>query len=103
MKSRLLLLTGIMALALLMQGLALAQSRTDLVCWANEGQVTNCPQEYRARIFPCGSGGHSGFNPNYVCQQICGADRGPRCRITGGPGGGGGQCGYRAAKVDCFN
>jgi hypothetical protein len=91
------------AVCLSTPGQSFAQSRTDLVCWANPDQVGGCPQQYRDKVFSCGSGGHSGFNPNWVCQQTCGADQGPRCRITGGPGGDGGQCGYRAAQIECFN
>jgi hypothetical protein len=28
---------------------------------------------------------------------------GPRCKITSGPGDSGGECGYRAAKIECLN
>jgi hypothetical protein len=82
----------------------LAQSRTDRVCWADD--KNRCPAPWNGSDIiqiPCGSGGNSGFNPAYACQQTCGAPVGPKCRITGGPGGDGGQCGYRAAQIDCFN
>ena len=103
MVTRCLTLLFVFALWLFTYSQVVAQSRTDLVCWANPAQVIDCPQEYRARVFPCMSGGHPGFNPDHVCRQICGANEGPRCKVTGGPGGGGGQCGYRAARVECFN
>lgn len=82
---------------------ATAQTRTDLVCWANSEQVSGCPPEYRSIVYQCGTVGHSGFNPDWVCQNTCGTTRAPKCRIIGGPGGDGGQCGYRAARVDCYN
>jgi hypothetical protein len=91
------------AILLSLRGQSVAQTRTDLVCWAQA--KSQCPSPYNGedvQHYPCGSGGNSGFNPNYVCQQVCGAPVGPRCRITAGPGGGGGQCGYRAARIDCF-
>ena len=94
---------AVVSVWLSLQSQSFGQSRTDLVCWANADELTLCPQEYRTRVFPCGSGGHVGFHNDYVCQQICGADMGPRCRIIVGPGGPRGRCGYRAARVDCFN
>ena len=102
MLTRLILPLATTALWLSMQGQSLAQYRTDLVCWANDEQVSGCPQKYRTIVYHCGSGGHSGFNPDWVCQQTCGHPPGPRCRIIHFRGGDGGQCGYRAAKIDCF-
>jgi hypothetical protein len=92
------------AVLLAMQGQSLAQSRTDWVCWAEN--KSQCPADWQGsnvEHLPCGSGGHSGFNPPWVCDHICGTPVGPHCKITGGPGGDGGQCGYRAARVDCYN
>lgn len=79
-----------------------AQTRTDMVCWANEAQAPLCGNAYQEVRYNCGSGGFSGFHPDFVCQQTCGANRGPKCKITPGPGGEGGQCGFRAARVDCY-
>jgi hypothetical protein len=70
------------------------QSNTYNVCWSDVG----CPQGQYDKIYKCGSGGNSGFNPAYVCQQLCGV---PQCNVTPGAGGNGGACGYRAATVQC--
>lgn len=78
---------------------SLAQPRTDMICWAESPRM--CGPEYTIH-YPCGSGGNSGFNPTFACQQVCGQAPGPRCRITPGPGGPGGACGYRGVRVDCF-
>ena len=67
MLTRLILPLATTALWLSMQGQSLAQYRTDLVCWANDEQVSGCPQKYRTIVYHCGSGGHSGFNPDWVC------------------------------------
>jgi hypothetical protein len=99
MKTRLLLPLMAVAISVPMPGQSLAQSRTDMICWAESASA--CGPQYTIH-YPCGSGGHSGFNPTYACQQVCGQNPGPRCRVTGGPGGEGGQCGYRGAKVECF-
>jgi hypothetical protein len=85
------------------QGQAFAQWRLSLVCWANVAQIGGCPPNYRAVRYDCGSGGHSSFNSNWVCQQQCGADEGDRCRVTVGLGGKGGQCGWQAARIYCLN
>ena len=87
-----------------------AQFLTKYVCWAE--MVGSCYQLQdpgspyndtpNVRHYTCGSGGHSGFNPGYVCQDICGAPVGPRCRITPGPVANSGRCGILGAKVECF-
>jgi len=93
---------------------SLAQSRTDKVCWAD--RLSRCPRPYDGpgtTFYQCGSGGHSGFNPTWVCQQICGSPPGPRCKISTpdisgygnygySTGGSGGRCGYRVVDVSCF-
>src|SRR5262249_35452264 len=80
---------------------SLAQTRTDYVCWAERPNM--CSSDYTDAFFRCGTGGHSGFNPDFVCQQTCAATRGPRCKVTPAGGGGGGACGWREAKIECFN
>ena len=103
MLARVILPLMTIVVSLSMHGQSLAQTRTDNVCWADS--KGRCPPPWNGNdvsLIACGTGGHSGFNPTYACQQICGADQGPRCRITPGPGGDGGACGYRAARIDCF-
>jgi hypothetical protein len=96
-------LTAIAVWLTMSGGQSLAQTKTDLVCWAERpGQCPGVWSGPNVRHIACGSGGNAGFNPTWVCQQTCGIGVGPRCRITAGPGGDGGQCGYRAAKVECF-
>src|SRR5262245_22936215 len=93
-----------LAALLAMPGSSLAQSRTDLVCWAE--RKSQCPPPWNADNvvhYPCGSGGHSGFDPNWICDRICKAAPGQRCQVTAGPSGAGGRCGFRAAKIECFN
>lgn len=105
MKTRLPWLLLMLPLAVLASATAAsAQSRTDRICWAeNEGL---CPPGWKGEdgvsLMPCGSGGHSGFHHDYACMQICGVNPGPQCRITAGPGGPGGRCGYRGAIISCF-
>ena len=104
MSSRNILSFMAIAIWLTMHGHALAQSKTVRVCWAERpGQCGTGWNGPDVKHFACGSGGHAGFNPMWICQQTCGSPVGPRCRITGGPGGDGGQCGYRAAQIDCRN
>src|SRR5216683_78310 len=92
-----------MAFWVAMYGQSLAQSQTKFVCWAQSPD--QCPATWSApsvtEFLACGTAGHTGFNPEWVCYHICEAPAGSRCRITPGPGGSGGQCGYRAARVDC--
>jgi hypothetical protein len=81
-----------------------AQTRTATVCWAENEAY--CPAPFggvQVTVFPCGSGGHGGFNPNFVCRNICGVDIGFHCKITAGPSGSGGRCGFRQAQIECFN
>jgi hypothetical protein len=76
-------------------------ARQVAVCWADASG--RCPSPWNSvKFFACGSGGNSGFNPNFVCSQVCGAPQGAHCAVTAGPGGSGGSCGYRAASVECF-
>jgi hypothetical protein len=80
----------------------LAPTQTTWVCWAERpGMCPSGGMSGPTVDFACGSGGNSGFNPSFVCQNICGSPVGPSCRLTAGPGGDGGQCGYRIAKVEC--
>src|SRR3954468_22228736 len=82
---------------------ASAQWRVDKVCWGET--FSQCPTGYDDNStvhFPCGSGGHSGFNPNYACEVTCGSPVGPRCKIIAGPGRPGNRCGYRGATIQCF-
>ena len=90
------------ALLLGIQTHSWGQTRTDRVCWANPDCTAGCGAQFQSKIYSCGSGGHSGFNPDWVCQQTCGANEGPHCRMTAGPGGDCGTCGFRAATIDCF-
>jgi hypothetical protein len=104
MASSIMLPAAAVALLLAIHGQSLAQSQTKLVCWAQSPNM--CPGDWHSpttEFIACGTAGFSGFNPNYVCSKVCGVPLGVRCRITPGPGGPGGQCGYRAAKVDCFD
>jgi hypothetical protein len=85
-------------------GRAQTPAQTVGVCWADS--AARCPAPYNsggAKFIACGTSGFSGFNPPFVCSMICGAPVGPRCRITAVSSAGGGQCGYQAARVDCFN
>ena len=72
------------------------------VCWAQwPGQCPPGEWTGHFRFFQCGTCGNSGFNPSFVCHQVCGQEVGPGCRLTAGPGGSGGECGFRIAKVEC--
>lgn len=79
-----------------------AQSRTDMVCWGEEKCRYLCGREYD-QYLDCGAGGHSGFSPDYACQQTCGTNRGPKCKVILGVAGECGACGFRAVRVECYN
>jgi hypothetical protein len=88
---------------------AYAQSRKEGVCW---GELpTACSGGYLPNDFPgivtvffaCKSGGHRGFDPDYVCSQLCNSPQGPHCGIYSQSNWGysAGECGYRYALVSC--
>lgn len=105
---------AIAALICLMPALASAQvTRSETICW---GEYENdCTSTTRANDPPmgygpktvfmaCGSGGHSGFNPPWVCQQICGSSEPSRCNVWTNDNGGwpNGRCDYQWARVTCY-
>ncbi len=77
----------------------------EAVCWGrNEGACGGTdtrPIDFPpiSLWFDCYSGGHSGFDPEYACQQICGASVGPQCEIDTKRWGA--ARGYRWAFVAC--
>jgi hypothetical protein len=81
---------------------ALAQTVT-YVCWAEDKSMCGGPFSSKAAVhYSCESiSPPGGFNPPYVCKSLCGAPPGPDCEIFAGPGGSGGQCGFRGARVQC--
>lgn len=84
-------------------------SRVDNMCWGEHQSrcIGDKPSDFPTinRHIPCGSGGHSGAHPGYICETTCKSDVGPKCRIDTKPnwGKGGNRCGYRWAVVSCFN
>jgi hypothetical protein len=81
---------------------ALAQTTT-YVCWAEDKSMCGGPFGNAAAVhYPCDSiSPPGGFNPPYVCHSLCGVPPGPGCQIFAGPGGAGGQCGFRGARIWC--
>ena len=80
-----------------------AQYRTEKVCWGEK--KTQCGMGYEGketRFFACGSGRHSGFDADYVCEQVCGARSGPRCKIENTNSRVGHRCGYTRADITCY-
>jgi hypothetical protein len=99
----------VMAIAVLLSihGQSPAQSRTAYVCWS-EGKIL-CPAGYNGdnvTFFACNSGGHLGFNPDFVCYSMCGAPHGPLCKIVAPESlrgtRVGSSCGYQVGQVECF-
>jgi hypothetical protein len=86
---------------------ASAQSRLEATCWSeSSGDCTASntkPNDFPpvTKFYACNSGGHRGFNPDYVCQDLCGAPMGAKCGIYTKAewGHGGGNCGTRWAQV----
>lgn len=94
---------------------AQALKRSETVCWGDLSpgfcKLNDYPRELppagfspMTKHYPCGSGGHSGYNPAYVCQDLCGSSESFRCTgWTNQYGGkGGGACGMRWTRVACF-
>jgi hypothetical protein len=82
---------------------ALAQTASYLVCWADNKSRCSGPFASPSAVhYPCDSvSPPGGFSPPFVCMSLCGAPLDAGCKIFPGPGGSGGQCGHRAARVEC--
>jgi hypothetical protein len=92
---------------------ALAETSTT-ICWGQYKTPADCKNQdvnadcshtcalnsYTA-FYPCGSGGHSGFNPAYACTAVCGKPQNQGCTIKAGPSTDGNKCGYRWATMVC--
>ncbi len=103
MLARVLIPFVVISVSLSVYGRAQAQSRVDTICWADNKD--RCPAPWNGpdvTFYHCPVGNMSGFNTIYVCQQVCGTEQGPHCKIISGPAGEGGYCGYRAARVECY-
>jgi len=91
-----------------------APARADtVVCWGQYETLQDCilgtgnPAECLHTCHLHGYDEHfacdGGFNPPFVCQQICGKPVGQGCEVRGlPPGVDGNACGYSWAKVRCF-
>jgi hypothetical protein len=92
-----------LALAVACAGFAVAGSRSAVICWADRPE--RCPSDWgdnpRRVFYSCGTGGHSGFSPDWICKTTCGQPMGRLCRLKAGPGGSGGACGYRLVEAYC--
>jgi len=93
----------VLALSLLMVSQAFAQPvRVRDACWGDSWafcDVLNLSRPFE--YFPCGSGGHSGFNRTVVCNKICGTADPVLCKIVNRKGGGDAGCGVRLVTVYC--
>ncbi|MET4740297.1 hypothetical protein ABIF73_004436 [Bradyrhizobium japonicum] len=89
--------------------------RLESVCWGDKTDRLCPTSPYPRQIpprgfsimtkhYPCGSGGHSGYNPPWVCQDLCGSSESFRCTNWSNEHGskGGGACGMRWTRVACF-
>ena len=87
--------------------------RSEVVCWGDD--KNSCPPSGRAasppkgfsgmtKFYPCGSGGHRGYNPDWVCKQLCGSSEKFHCTTWSNEHGRRSKhrCGYRWTRVACF-
>jgi hypothetical protein len=99
----------------LLINVAVAQTSTS-ICWGqfkdhkecmdnlnnvNQCMGNACASHQYEQHWGCGSGGHSGFNDNYVCQSVCKKPEGAGCQLTQYGNNPGNQCGYSWVKVQC--
>jgi hypothetical protein len=78
-------------------------AKTYYVCWGQKesGQPPTCQGRRYDTHFACGSGGHTGYNKEYVCQTLCKKADGQGCVSQPTFSIEGHECGYDWVTVTC--